>query len=162
MVTPIAGSLRQRLLGVGSGLACGYKRSHRRCVGSQGRVPGGAYSFAPSMWSGEACLLNRALGLPYPVHCSYPVGQNYTHRRTSFLGCHNTFWHRALPRRVLQPRARADVRAKMRGANLDAWKTARYSPPLNPYGPLETAREGPIFSPDSSRSDFGLSDFRNN
>ena len=81
-----------------------------RFCGTVGRVPGGAYNFAPSMWSGEACLLNRALGLPYPVHCSYPVGQNYTHRRTSFLGCHNTFWHRALPRRVLQPRARALAR----------------------------------------------------
>ena len=31
----------------------------RRCVHTQGRVPGGACSFPISVWSGTACLLNR-------------------------------------------------------------------------------------------------------
>ena len=70
--TPIAGSLRQRLLGVDSGLACGRERSQK--VGWTGKGPGGACTFALSKVSGgSACLLNREPRLQYQVHCSYPV-----------------------------------------------------------------------------------------
>ena len=118
----------------------------RRSVGSGGRVPGGACSFALSIWSGSAGLPNRDPRLQHRAHCSYPVAQNSARHLASFHPIQETFCDRARPQRRLQGRAgertRARVlrsvtagRAKMRGAKAEAWKTARYSP-LKPHGPL--------------------------
>ena len=68
-------------------------------------MPGGARIFPLSMWSCSACLLNQALGLPDPVHCSYLVSEKSARRLTSFRRNNKTFWHRALPQRALQARA---------------------------------------------------------
>ena len=73
-----------------------------RYRGSQGRVPGGACIFAPSVWSATACRRKRLLVLLEALHCSYLEVQKSARRRTSFLGNHDTFWRSSLPRRALQ------------------------------------------------------------
>ena len=86
----------------------------RRSVGSGGRMPGGACSFAPSIWSGAACLPNRDQRLPHQVHCSYPVGQNSARRLTSSHPIQETFCDRALAQRRLLARAQALARRMLR------------------------------------------------
>ena len=88
---------------------CGHKRSQKVLwvprLGAMWCV-----HFPISVWSGTACLLKRLLVLPEALHCSYPVSEKSARRRTSFFGTHNTFWRSSLPRRALQPRARARAR----------------------------------------------------
>ena len=98
------------ILGVATAASPVDINGRRRCCGSQGRVPCGACIFPISVWSGTACLLKRLLVLPEALHCSYPVSEKSARRRTSFFGTHNTFWRSSLPRRALQPRARARAR----------------------------------------------------
>ena len=124
----------------------------RRSVGSGGRMPGGACSFAPSIWSGAACLPNRDQRLPHQVHCSYPVGQNSARRLTSSHPIQETFCDRALAQRRLQARAHALARrsapvcynlsSKHGGGILEVLKIAKYRL-LDPYGPLGTPKPLP-------------------
>ena len=124
----------------------------RRSVGSGGRMPGGACSFAPSIWSGAACLPNRDQRLPHQVHCSYPVGQNSARRLTSSHPIQETFCDRALAQRRLQARAQARARrsapvcynlsSKHGGGILEVLKIAKYAL-LDPYGPLGTPKPLP-------------------
>ena len=53
-----------------------------------------------------ACRRKRLAVLLEAVQCSYLVSEKSVHRRTSFLGNHDTFWRSSLPRRALQTRAR--------------------------------------------------------
>ena len=96
----------------GSGVRASPAASHvgvngrSRYRGFQGRVPGGAYIFAPSVWSGTACQRKRLLVFVEAVHCSYLAVQKSARRRASFLGNHDPVWRSALPRRTLQARER--------------------------------------------------------
>jgi len=115
-------------------------------------MPGGACSFAPSIWSGAACLPNRDQRLPHQVHCSYPVGQNSARRLTSSHPIQETFCDRALAQRRLQARAQARARrsapvcynlsSKHGGGILEVLKIAKYEL-LDPYGPLGTPKPLP-------------------
>ena len=115
-------------------------------------MPGGACSFAPSIWSGAACLPNRDQRLPHQVHCSYPVGQNSARRLTSSHPIQETFCDRALAQRRLQARAQARARrsapvcynlsSKHGGGILEVLKIAKYRL-LDPYGPLGTPKPLP-------------------
>ena len=103
-----------------------------------------------SIWQSERSV--QQAGLTTPARCRKTIrtvghpslGAETPSGVARCLGERSTREHERLRDRVL--RSVTAGRAKMRGANSNVWETAK-CPPLNPYGPLETARERPIFFP---------------